>query len=47
MKLYQVINNVQAPVQYGHLHETRPIVRIEGSVTREGLVALQQLMRVG
>lgn len=47
--LFEYVTNldVQMPMQYGHMREERPTVRIEGSVTREGLAALQQLMNGG
>jgi hypothetical protein len=47
--LFEYITNldVQMPMQYGHMREERPTVRIEGSVTREGLAALQRLMNGG
>ena len=47
--LFEYVTNldVQVPMQYDHTHEARPTVRIEGSVTREGLAALQQFMRGG
>jgi hypothetical protein len=44
---YMTTLEVQTPMQYDHTHEARPTVRIEGSVTREGLAALQRLMNGG
>lgn len=47
--LFEYVTNldVQMPMQYGHMREERPTVRLEGPATREGLAALQQLMRGG